>query len=435
MPIKYKKFSNGMKLVYQKNNKKITLMDIFIKVGSVNEPKELAGVAHFIEHMVFKGTKRLKNSEIISQVFDSIGAYINAHTLLEYTYYSVKCDSDYAKLCLDTLLDMILHSIFDKKEIAKEKHVVIEEITTIKDNPSNLIGELSYESLFTGSNLSNSIGGTPEVILKYNYTKILEFYKHFYRAENLVISVCSNLSFTKICGLIQKQNIKNRAIKKLTAFVPQMTITLPKEQIILHQKKLEKTYIAVGFRVCGTNHPDYYALDLLKIILTGNMSSLLFVELREKNGLTYSVYIDFDTHTTIGNFIIVTNVDKDKIFNNYKKQGALDVIMETLTNLKKTGVNDEQINIAKGYLKGALTLSQENTTNISEINGIRYLFNQEDKNIPIEDIFEKKYKKVTKNKINYVIKKYLTKTNMSTAYIGNNIKDLKKKLLKSEKKL
>ena len=330
---------------------------------------------------------------------------------------------------------MILNSIFDKKEITKEKHVVIEEITTIKDNPSNLIGELSYKSLFTGSNLSNSIGGTPEIIHKYNYSKILEFYKYFYRTENLVISICSNLSFTKICNLIQKQNIKKRTLNNIIAFVPQMNLVLPKEQIILHHKKLEKTYIAVGFRVCKTNHPDYYALDLLKIILTGNMSSLLFVELREKNGLTYSVYVDFDTHSTIGNFIIVTNVDKDKVFNKYKKKGALDVIIKTLTNLKNNGVTSEQVNIAKGYLKGALTLSQENTSNISEINGVRYLFNQKDKNIPIDNIFDTKYKKITKNKINSIIKKYFTKTNMSSAYIGNNIKELKKKILDSEKNL
>ena len=165
------------------------------------------------------------------------------------------------------------------------------------------------------------------------------------------------------------------------------------------------------------------------------MSSLLFVELREKNGLTYSVYVDFDTHSTIGNFIIVTNVDKDKVFNKYKKKGALDVIIKTLTNLKNNGVTSEQVNIAKGYLKGALTLSQENTSNISEINGVRYLFNQKDKNIPIDNIFDTKYKKITKNKINSIIKKYFTKTNMSSAYIGNNIKGLKKKIQDSEKNL
>lgn len=435
MSIKSYKFKNGMKLVYQKNKNSLSAINIFVKVGSINEPKHLNGVSHFIEHMLFKGTTKLKTSDSISQIFDSIGAYINAATTLDNTFYTTKCDSDYTEICMKTLLDMIFNSTLDKKEIKKEKLVVIEEINITKDNPGHYINELIYSILFNNSSFAQPVGGEDYIIKKYKYKDIKEYYKYFYRPENIVVSVCSNISFSKIKKIIQKHTKKQFLKIKNTKFKPNHTLELSKNQIMLENLSLEKTYIAIGFRVCNRYNPDYYALDLLRIILTGNMSSLLFVELREKNGLTYNIHIDYDTYDTIGNFIILTNVAKNKLIKKNRKNGALNIIISILEKLKLKGITQKQLKIAKGYLKGVLSLSLEDTGTISQINGHRYLFDQEEKDIPLNKIYDKQYKNITVSQVNTVIKKYLIKKNMSSVYLGDNIKSLKNKIQRIENKL
>ena len=436
MSIKSYTFKNGLKFVYQKNKNALSSINIFVKVGSINEPPHLNGVSHFIEHMAFKGTDELPTSDVISQIFDSVGAYINAATLIDHTFYTAKCDSDYLELCIETLLDMIFNSKLEKDEIKKEKNVVIEEISMTKDSPDHYVNELAYSILFNNSSLGQPIGGENKIIKNYKYKDIVEYYKHFYRPENIVVSICSNISFSKIKKIIQKNN--NKRFLKLSnpnKFKPRTKIKLGKDQLILKNIPLEKTYLAVGFRVCNRHHSDFYALDLIRIILTGNMSSLLFVELREKNGLTYSIGIDYDTYDTVGNFIILTNVDKNRLLKKGAHIGALNIIIDILKTLKSEGITEKQLKIAKGYLKGILTLSLEDTSTISQINGHRYLFKQGDRNIPLKEVFEKCYKNINVKQINKVIRKYIIRKNMSTVYLGNNIKKYKNKILEVEKLL
>ena len=214
-----------------------------------------------------------------------------------------------------------------------------------------------------------------------------------------------------------------------------MKLKLPKKQMVLKKIPLEKTYLAVGFRVCSRSDKDYYLLDILRIILSGNMSSLLFVELREKNGLTYTVNIDYDTFDTIGNFIILTNVDKNRLLKKGNNNGALSVIIDVLKNIKKSGITEKQLSIAKGYLKGILTLTVEDTNTIAQVNGNRYLFNERDKNVPLHNIYEKRYKNITVSQVNKVIKKYFIKKNMSSVYLGENVVNIKKKIKVTEQLL
>ena len=436
MSIKSYTFKNGLEFVYQKNHFNSSSINIFVKVGSINEPPHLNGISHFIEHMVFKGTEKRKTSEEISQTFDSVGAYINAATTIDNTFYTAKCDSDYLELCVETLMDMILNSKLEKEEIKKEKNVVIEEIRIVKDSPTNYINELAYKILFSKSSLAQPIGGTDKIIKKYKYKDIIEYYKYFYRPENMVVSICSNIPFSKIKKIIQKNNKKQFLVKvDIDKFKPNTEIKLPRNQMIIKHAPLGKTYLALGFRVCGRHNKDFYALDLLRIILTGNMSSLLFVELREKNGLTYSIGIDYDTYDTVGNFIIITNVDKHRLIKKGRQSGALNIIIDILKTLKSKGVTEKQLKIAKGYLKGVLTLSLEDTSTLSQINGHRYLFNASDKNIPLDKIYDKRYKNITVDQINDVIKKYIVRENMSSAYLGNNIKPIKNQILESENNL
>jgi len=436
MSIKSYKFNNGLNFVYQKNTTGLSAINIFVKVGSINEPAHLNGVSHFIEHMVFKGTEKRQTSDEITQVFDSIGAYINAGTTLDHTFYTSKCDSDYLEVCLETLLDMVFNSKLEKSEIKNEKAVVIEEINMTKDSPYNLTAELAYKILFSGSSLSQPVGGIDSVIEGYRYDDIVAYYKHFYRPENMVVSICSNIAFSKIKKIIKKNNKCD--FLKLSSpdkFKPCLKLKLPKKQMVLKNIPLEKTYLALGFRVCSRYDEDFYLLDIVRIILSGNMSSLLFVELREKNGLTYSVSIDYDTFDNIGNFIILTNVDKNRLLKKGNKNGALSVIIDVLKTLKSDGVTTKQLKIAKGYLKGILTLSVEDTSTISQINGNRYLFNQNDKKIPLQEIYEKRYKNITVKQVNRVINKYFIKKNMSSVYLGKKVINIGKQIKATENTL
>lgn len=415
-------FKNNLQFVSSPLVNQITSINIFINVGSINEPKNLNGISHFIEHMIFKGTKKLKDSKSISTIFDSIGASINAHTTLDYTCYEVKCHSSYTKLCLHTLFDMILCSTFDKNETEREKDVVIEEITMHADNSVRRVNELVYQSLFNESSLAQSVGGSPKLIKKWKYRDIIAYYKHFYRPENIVISMASNIPFKKLLKMISSQKISKLNTKKVIKdFHPRFTINTKENRIILKNRKLDQVHMALGFRCCGRYNKDFYPLKLLEIILASNMSSLLFVNLREKNGLTYSVHIDLSVFEKIGNFIILTSVDKTKLFNKDKKKGAFDVIIETLMDLYRNGVSAEQLKLAKGFLKGMITLSLENSDTISSTNGVAYISNGLDKDIPVTQIYAHRYRNLTRASVNKVIRKYILEKNVGCAFIGDNI--------------
>lgn len=429
MSIKNYTFKNGLKLVYQRNSSPVSALEIFVKVGSINEPKRLGGLSHFIEHLIFKGTEDNPASNIISQIFDSKGAYINAHTLLDHTVYTVKCDSSYLEICMGTLLDMLFNSLMDKKEISKERNVVIEEINIHKDSPVSRTYEAIYKLMYGSSGLGRPIGGTPSKIKNYTYNDIISYYKYFYVPKKMVISVCSNISFKRIIKIIERFIKPTKSIK-VKKYIPTLTFQTKPNSIKCINNKLEKTYLAIGFRICNRFSPDYFGLDLLRVILTGNMSSLLFMELREKNGLTYTVGIDFSTYDTVGNFTVITNVDRNRLITNGKEIGAVNIIIDIFRKLKMTGITAHQLKIAKGYLKGVLSLSTEDTFNVSNINGARVLFNNPDKKIPLGKIYEKRYKSITVPQINSLLNKYFIQENMNSVYLGRGVSK-KKSLIKN----
>ena len=323
---------------------------------------------------------------------------------------------------------MLLHSKFDKKEIQTEKNVVIEEITMDRDHPSHHVAELAYSALFSGNRLSQPVGGSDETIKNYTHSDIIKYYKYFYRPENMVISIASNISFKKIVNFISKQSISKIKTDKPTIheFFSDSNEDINKDVMILKNMKLDHVHMALGFRICGRHNTDVYALKLLEVILASNMSSLLFTNLREKHGLTYSVSVFNSAYQNHGGFIILTSVDKTKLFNKGRKKGAFDVVIETLLELYKNGVSLKQLKLAKGFLKGMLTLSLENSDTITAINGSHHLFDNNDKDVPLTELYNLRYKHLTRASINKVIRKYILKKNIGSAFIGTNITKTRK---------
>lgn len=418
-------FDNGLKLIYQNGlSSNISSINIFCDVGSNYEDDKLSGVSHFIEHMVFKGTPSLPTSKDISVIFDSIGAYINAYTDKNATCYITKCDSSYFERCLFTLSDIMLNSTFDKNEFEKEKYVVIEEINRSKDNTSSYLNDKYYELVFESSSLARPIGGNENTILNYKYDDVLDYYKNFYIPEKMVISVCTNIPYLDVINIIKNSHFIQKKytpyINKVKEYVVDSTIQIQnKINIDVIDRNLEQTHIAIGFRTVDMYNNDRYILDMIEYILSGNMSSRLFINLREKNGLTYNIDIDNSNYEFSGTFVILTSVDKNKVIRNGNKKGAIPIIIDTLNDLIDNGITDDELNKIRGFIKGSITLDYEDTLNISEYNGRMVLFDYPIM-IPINKLYDV-YQSITIEDINNTIRKYFKKSRMNVFIIGEKI--------------
>jgi predicted Zn-dependent peptidase len=419
-------FDNGLKLIYQKRlSSSISAINVFCDVGSNYEPKPLGGVSHFIEHMVFKGTPTLPTAKDISEIFDSVGAYINAYTDKNATCYITKCESSYFERCLLTISDILMNSTFKRDEFEKEKFVVIEEINKSKDNTSSYLSDKYYELVFKGTSLARPIGGEEDIILQYKHEDVLDYYKHFYTPENMVVSVCTNIPYPIVINFIKKSHfLSNRQSTYLyhnkMEYIVDSTLQLQnKIEINVIDRELEQTHIAIGFRTTNMYDNDRYVLDMIEYILSGNMSSRLFTNLREKNGLTYNIDVDNSNYEFSGTFAILTSVDKSKVIHNGNKKGAIPIIIDTLNDLIENGISEDELNKIRGFIKGSLTLEYEDSLNVSDYNGRMILFDYPII-IPLNKLYDV-YKSITIEDINSAIRSYFTKSRMNVFIIGQNI--------------
>lgn len=423
-------FDNGLQLIYQPRSTPITSLSLFCYVGSNNEPLHLHnkynlnGVSHLIEHMMFKGTTHISDTTGIAKIFDSVGAYFNAYTDKNLTCYTVKTDSEHIEQSIHTLADMVSYSKFEKSDFELEKKVVVEEIIRAKDNTESHINDEIYSLVFQGNNLANSIGGEPEHILKYDYEEAKKYFETFYTPSNMVLSICSDIPFSTIKQIVTNSYLITKPSSLINNSLYVDVLPLSPQTDIRSKaidREIEQTHIAVAYRTIDTYHLDTYALNILQTIMAGNMSSRLFKNLRLKHGLTYNVSIDASEYEKHGIFCILTSVDNKKILdyvsNGDSKPGGISVIAETLRELITDGITEKELNKAKGYIKGQLTLHSENALNISDYNGKLVLLNRSHL-IPFHRLYELKYSKVTLANINNVIQKYFTIDRMSMYLIG-----------------
>lgn len=434
MNVSIKQFTlnNGIKVVYlPRKDNNITCISVFCRVGSVDEPYQLQGVSHFLEHMLFKGTNKRPNPKDIAGELDEVGAYFNAYTDKNVTSYIVKLNSDYTKRGIDILSDMIVNSKIRAKDMITEKRVVVEEINKSKDNPSEHIEELFYQQLFGSNPLGHSIGGDEEKILAYPPSKVKEYYKKYYSSNNIVISISSNLKFNKIRNLIKQSYFSKLSSKNFEHHYP----TLRKQvspKIFVEHKDLEQVHLKVGFPVCNMYHKDKYVLDLIKIILAGNMSSRLFLEMREKHGLSYSVSVDYYSYESAGQFSIQTSFDKQSLFikeqanpgsvSNIKNSqlkntpGGLTIILNNLMKLCRELVSQDELDKVRGFIKGHLVIEKEDSHSLTDYFG-RQVVQDYATITNFGDLIEK-YSKITPKNIKQVSKKYFDMKKVNITLIG-----------------
>ena len=453
-------FPNGLRVIYEKsrNNIAITDIQVFCKVGSSMEKNDIRGVSHLVEHMLFKGTKGRPLSKDISRPYDEAGAYFNANTEKSYTNYIVKCQDNYVRNCIIVLADMVMNSVFDKSEFEKEKKVVVEENIRMKDNMQNTISELVDSSIYKGTEYENPID-----TLSYHtknsltYDKVVQFYKTFYKPNNMGVSIVSNIPFSKIIKIIMKSDLTKVAdpiyiapCAHLSQWEPQL-----EPRIILHPRKdIHVMYLCIGFRTCSQYSKDKYALNVLRNILGGYMNARLFTILRESNGLTYTSQSYTEYYDILGEFSISAETNPDKILVHKgngkartpevrpsggvrslpsKDKGVLPLIVDIIVDLQKNGVSKSELELSKQNLHGSMALSEEVNTNACFYNGSQLmLYNNEltstDSNREFSsyhDRYDKYYKNITQKDIHDVIKKYFKRENMTVCLLGKNIPDIK----------
>ncbi|PIS05121.1 MAG: hypothetical protein COT81_02750 [Candidatus Buchananbacteria bacterium CG10_big_fil_rev_8_21_14_0_10_42_9] len=331
---------------------------VYFGVGSRYETKKINGVSHFLEHLFFKGTVRRPTSFDLTKELDSVGAEYNAFTSKDHTAYYVKTSADQVELAFDILSDMLLNSKFDPDEVNRERGVVVEELNMYEDNPMIHIDTVLENCIFGNQPLGWDIGGPRQVIKLVPRQAILDYKDTFYQAQNMVIAVTGKVSVKKARQLAKKYF--NLMLSRPVPKAKKVKLHQKTARALLHYKKTEQSTMAVGFPAFDFNDPRLPAVSLLGIILGGNMSSRLFVEVREKHGLAYSVKAGVSGYADTGVFEIIAGVDSKRI-----KQ-AIEVILAELQKVKRYGVTAKELTMAKRYFKGQVTLALEDSAKVAD---------------------------------------------------------------------
>lgn len=389
-------------------NVKSSTVLILINTGSRYETIDNNGVAHFIEHMMFKGTQKRPTAVDISEEIDALGADFNAFTSKEYTGYYIKSAADYVGQSIEILADMIINSQFDPAEWEKEKGVIIEEINMYSDTPMRQIGNIYEDLIYDGHPLSYDTAGSKKSVTTLSRDAALEFKNKWYVGENIVVIVAGKIDEDHITTLVNSEFSK---ISKDSSSKDILKYHVDQKQPIIKiaNKKTDQAHFCIGVRSFEIGNAQRYAMSLFNTIMGGNMSSKLFVELREKRGLCYYISSDNDTYLDTGTWVIQAGVDIERY------DEALKACLELLAHTKEHGVTDTEVSKAKQYLKGRMALGLEDSKGIANLYGINLLLED---NIRTPDEIISAIEDVKTEDVNNLAKEILVKQTISYAIIG-----------------
>lgn len=362
------KLKNGIQVILTPNSATAAVsLLVLVKVGSRFESPKINGVSHFVEHLLFKGTAKRPNTLIISKELDSIGADYNAWTGKEQTGYYIKAQSTHLPMLADMLADMTTHSLFVPEEVARERGTILEEINMYLDNPMAKVEDLFEEDLFgTQSSLGQHVIGTPKTIKALKRLELLNYWQKHYHAGNIVISVSGNFQKASTLRLLEK---KFGHIAKGSRNRPTGTFAeIKKHSLAAHHKETSQAHAVLGFPGVSYSHKDKYSAGLLSIILGGNMSSRLFIQVRERLGLCYFIRSSSDTLEDTGTFTVQAGLDLKKF------DKALVAIAAVIRDIKANGVTEDELLGAKEYIKGKMALSQEDSLDVASFYGSQAQF-------------------------------------------------------------
>lgn len=410
MDYKLTTLSTGLRLLtVEMPNLESASVTVWVGVGSRYERKEKAGISHFLEHMVFKGTKKRETASDVSLAIDSIGSESNAATAQEWTNFYIKARAGQIEKAFDILSDLVLCPLLRQEDIDREKGVIIEEIAMKEDIPMEKIGDKFVELMFEGNPLARDIAGYTETVKGITRNDFLRYRRLHYDAKNIVITVSGGIKNGEVKELTRKyfSPLKGKRFETPKLFSPSQK----RPKLHVEKKKSEQAHFFLGFFGHPHTHPDRYAQSLLATILGRGMSSRLFTEIREKRGLAYSIGTSVSRYVDTGIFATYAGVDIKKA------EEAIKVILDQTYGLKEKvyPVADAELKKAKEYLKGRMALSLEDTLSVNDFFGQEVMFM--DKIVTPDEAFAK-VDKVTVPDIERVAKDLFNPKKLNLAIIG-----------------
>ena len=461
-------FENGLRLIYEPPHTSlpITSINAFCDVGSVNEPDNLRGAVHFIEHMCFKGTKKIPKAKNIYLAYDDVGAILNALTNKQYTRYVVKTAVDYTHNCIDMMSDMMLNSTFNHTEFVKEQKVVTEETLRLADNAAADVANMADADIYSGTPYEWPVDTFAYHDNKqYDYKSIINLYHKYYHPSRIVLSIVSPLSFETIVGMVKKSYFSKKVKQlldiplvdaepigmdykgkvgrdfkgKVGSFNFESKVGRDFKGTVgslnfKNKPNTETTHLTISFRTCNMHSPDKFVLDVLQHILSGTFGSILANLLREKNGLTYSSKADTAYYECSGDLTIYAQVNNRKLIKaglNTKhnttvskkrtksyKPGVLPLLLKLISNLVKHGVTEKELTVAKNNIHGKMIIGLEDSMTQSAHNGEKLLLYPDETVVPLDQIYDVYVKPVSAKQVHDVIKKYFRNDNMYINIVG-----------------
>ena len=357
--------SNGLRVLtkHMPGNYSVGI-SVFVGVGSRYESPKYAGISHFIEHLVFKGTPSRPNSMEVSSAVESLGGIINAATEQELTVYWSKVGQQHMDETMGLLIDMLRNSLYDPFEIEIERKVLIEEQAMLNDDPDYRVETLMDDILWKNHPLGMDIAGTKESVLSITREMILNHVNQFYSPSNIVIVVAGEVEHDDVVMKVNKfcDGWASYDVPKFTRFFENQN----QPRIKVEYKKAEQSHISVGVPGFSIFHPDRYVLDLLSVVLGEGMSSRLFLEIRERMGLAYDIHSSVTHFSDCGSLVINAGVDPKQVYI------ALDTILDQV-NLLRGEITDDELHRAKQLSTGTLLMRMEDTREVSSWVGVQEL--------------------------------------------------------------
>jgi len=342
---------NGLRLITERMPQvRSVTIGVWLMRGSRHETDARSGIAHFVEHMLFKGTDS-RSAEDIAQSIDSIGGQLDAFTAKEYASYYIKVLDEHLPLAVDLLSDIVLRPAFPLEEIEREKKVILEEIKMVEDTPDDLVHELFTQHFWEGHPLGRPILGSKETVESLTWDSLSDYFRGAYVAPNMIISAAGNLDHAQLRDLV------SRAFQSVSSNGETFTQQAPKvvPQVITRTKELEQSHVCLGTDSYPQSHEDRYVSYILNTILGGSMSSRLFQNVREKRGLAYSVFSGLSAYRDAGNITIYAGCSNEAVGE------VIDLCVEELRQIKRDPAPESELRRAQDHLKGSLMLSLENT--------------------------------------------------------------------------
>ena len=322
---------------------------VWVDVGARDEPHELNGISHLLEHMAFKGTDR-RDAMAIAQEIEDVGGHVNAYTSREHTAYYARVLKDDVPLAVDILSDILQHSTFLEDELEKERWVVSQEIAQVYDTPDDYVFDLFQEQAFPGQPLGRSILGTSEVVESFRREALADFQGRFYTGDSMILAAAGGVDHDTIVRMAESQfgNLRRK-----NGHAPEPAVY--GGGAVEREDDVEQVHLILGFDGVGYSDPDYYAIQLLTGALGGGMSSRLFQEVREKRGLAYSIYAFHSSYVDGGLF---------GVYAGCADEDAAEVATVVADELKRStdGISQAELDRARTQIKAGLLMSRESTS-------------------------------------------------------------------------